>query len=252
MSNNNYYYLLTNLLTEDERRVITSIVQHIQQGAGRVGIQQIADENFVSTAFIMRLCKRLGFNGYSELFYYLLHSSGAQEQELPTQALQNLIANFDEGSVARFCELLAACREKKIFVIGEGFGDLIAEYIAERLAVCGFMVFNRVHFYDLMLFAEGESGQVIPNVSPAMIIAISQSGETESVLDNVRQAREKGFTVASFSRRPESTLASLSDLLFVINPVKQTLISEIPNSFFGKVVLAFEELLGAYFKKRAS
>ena len=65
---NNYYYLLTNLLTEDERRVVTSIVQHIEEGAGKVGIQQIADENFVSTAFIMRLCKRLGFDGYSELF----------------------------------------------------------------------------------------------------------------------------------------------------------------------------------------
>ena len=68
------------------------------------------------------------------------------------------------------------------------------------------------------------------------------------MLNDVKRAREKGFQVVSFSRRDESSLADLSDLLFVINPSKQTLISEVPNSFFGKVILAFEELLGIYFR----
>ena len=51
------YYILTNLLSDDERRVITSIVRHIELGGNKVGIQQIASENYVSTAFIMKLCK---------------------------------------------------------------------------------------------------------------------------------------------------------------------------------------------------
>ena len=44
------YYILTNLLSDDERRVITSIVRHIELGGNKVGIQQIASENYVSTA----------------------------------------------------------------------------------------------------------------------------------------------------------------------------------------------------------
>ena len=68
------YYILTNLLSDDERRVITSIVRHIELGGNKVGIQQIASENYVSTAFIMKLCKRLGFAGYSELYYNLAQS----------------------------------------------------------------------------------------------------------------------------------------------------------------------------------
>ena len=247
---NNYYYLLTNLLTEDERRVVTSIVQHIEEGAGKVGIQQIADENFVSTAFIMRLCKRLGFDGYSELFYYLAHqnSSTALQRDPGKEALQSLVCNYDDDKVQAFCDLLGACREKKIFVVGAGFADLVAEYMVQRLAICGFMVFNRVHFYDLMLFSEGVVGKMAPNVDPSLIIAISQSGETDTVLNDVKRAREKGFQVVSFSRRDESSLADLSDLLFVINPSKQALISEVPNSFFVKVILAFEALLGIYFR----
>ena len=91
-------------------------------------------------------------------------------------------------------------------------------------------------------------GEMVPNIEPSLIIAISQSGETDTVLNDVKRARERGFKVLSFSRRTESTLAKLSDILFVVNTSKQTLISEVPNSFFGKVILAFEELLGIYLR----
>lgn len=64
----NKYYLFTNQLTEEEHRVIVSIVKHIENGARRVGIQQIADENFVSTSFIMKLCKRLGLAATASFF----------------------------------------------------------------------------------------------------------------------------------------------------------------------------------------
>ena len=43
------YFLLTKLLSEDKRKVITSITAHIEHGKKRVGIQQIAVENYLST-----------------------------------------------------------------------------------------------------------------------------------------------------------------------------------------------------------
>lgn len=78
------YFLLTNLLSEDERKVITGIAAHIERGEKRVGIQQIANENFLSTTSIVKMCKRLGFDGYSELYYHLsrqLASSGDRKAE---------------------------------------------------------------------------------------------------------------------------------------------------------------------------
>lgn len=247
---NNYYYLLTNLLSEEEKRVVTSIVQHIEDNSGRVGIQQIADENFVSTAFIMKLCKRLGFDGYSELFYYLaLQNSTSPRPSGPSrESLEYLIDNYDADTVEAFSHMLTEFCEQKIFAVGAGFADVVADYIVQRLAVCGFMVFNRVHFYDLMLFRQGLKEQILPNIEPSFIIAISQSGETEMVLEDVKRARERGYKVLAFTRRSDSTLARLADLLFVVNASKQTLISEVPNSFFGKVILVFEELLALYIR----
>lgn len=82
---NGSYFLLTNLLSEDEKRVITGIAAHIERGEKRVGIQQIASENFLSAASIVKMCKRLGFDGYSELYYYL-----SRQMDRPASAARKI------------------------------------------------------------------------------------------------------------------------------------------------------------------
>ena len=244
---NSNYYILTNLISEDERRVITSIIKHIENGSSKVGIKQIASENFVSTAFIMKLCKRLGFSGYSELYYMLAKSNGLQH-EGRGQQLPKLIDNYDEEKIADFCRLLNEYRNENMFVVGAGFAGNVAEYIVNRLAVFGFLVYNHVHFYDFMLFRQESTDKIISNIKPSILIAISQSGETDTIINDIMEAKKKDFKIISFTRRPDSTLASLSDLSFSIDTSRQTLISAVPNQFFGKVILAFEELMGEYFK----
>ena len=122
------------------------------------------------------------------------------------------------------------------------------KYIVKRLAICGFMVFNHVHFYDYMIFRQEASRQITSNVESSLIIAISQSGESETVVNDVREAKQKGFETICFTRRAESQLAQLSDLTFLVDASYQTLISTVPNQFFGKVILAFEELMGTLFQ----
>lgn len=244
---NSNYYLLTNLMSEKERCIIKSIVSHIENNSGKVGIQQIADENYVSTAFIMKLCKRLGFRGYSELFYNLAKHNDKLSNESRTNSLQSLIDNYDEEKIQAFCTMLHEFREQKMFAVGAGFANLVTDYIVQRLAICGFMVFNQVHFYDYILFRQDTNGRMSTNVKPSIIFAISQSGESEVIINNVEQAREKGFKVVCFCRRADSTLARLSDICFIVDASNQTLIGEVPNLFFGQVILVFEELMGIYF-----
>ena len=164
------YFLLTNLLSEDERKVITGIAAHIERGEKRVGIQQIANENFLSTTSIVKMCKRLGFDGYSELYYHLsrqLASSGDRKAE----NLKSLIDNYDDALVERFCALLRERRSGKTFTTGEGFSNIVGTYITQRLSICGFMAFNNVHFYDYMLFQEAHRGAV--NDEAAVMFAVS-------------------------------------------------------------------------------
>lgn len=243
---NSSYYILTNLLSDEDNQIIRSIISHIENGDRKLGIQQVASENFVSPTFIMRMCKRLGFDGYSELFYDLSRQVGDVDKVPRTENLRDLIDNYSTKMERTFCEYLSEVQEKKIFIIGNGFSSLVADYFVQRLAVCGFMVFNSVHFYDFMVFNEKVRG-MSTNVDPSLIIAISQSGESESVVNDVKSARQNGYKVVSFTKREHSTLAELSDLTFIVDGAKQTLIGGIPNPFFGRAILAFEELVSSYF-----
>ena len=108
------------------------------------------------------------------------------------------------------------------------------------------MVFNNVHFYDYMLFRDAHRLPKEAEAAPVMF-AVSQSGETEPVLNDVRHARQNGHRIVAFTKRGDSTLAQLSDIVFVVDGSRQTLAGSLPNTFFGHVILAFEELVAAYF-----
>lgn len=246
---NGSYFLLTNLLSEDEKRVITGIAAHIERGEKRVGIQQIANENFLSAATIVKMCKRLGFDGYSELYYYLSRQMD-RRGERSAENLKTLVDNYSDELVNGFCALLDASRQAKMFTTGEGFSNIVGTYITQRLSICGFMAFNNVHFYDYMLFQEAHRGAV--NDEAAVMFAVSQSGETEPVLNDVRHAKQHGHKIVAFTRRGDSTLAQLSDLVFVLDGTKQTLAGSLPNPFFGHVILVFEDLMARYFERKES
>ena len=239
------YFLLTNLLSEDEKKVITSITAHIERGEKRVGIQQIASENFLSTTTIVKMCKRLGFDGYSELYYYLSRQFDSHDEGRGAENLKSLIDNYSDELISRFCGLLDRSRQAKLFTTGEGFSNIVGAYIAQRLSICGFMVFNNVHFYDYMLFRDAHHLPNGPEDAPVMF-AVSQSGEP--VLNDGRHAKQNGHRIVTFTRRSDSTLAQMSDIVFVVDGSRQTLAGSLPNTFFGRVILAFEELVAFYFE----
>ena len=73
------------------------------------------------------------------------------------------------------------------------------------------------------------------------------SDETRLVLDNVSRAKVRGYKVIAFTRAAQSTLAKQADITFLVDPDEgQLLLGHMPNTFFGKVILAFEALLGRY------
>lgn len=246
MSNN--YFFLTNQLNEVETGVVTSIIRHIENGEKKINVAQIAQENYVSPAFLVKMGKKLGFNGYTDMVYNIAQSRKADMSSGP-YGLETLVDNYSEEMVERFTAYLKEYSDRKIFVVGAGFANITADYIAQRLSTCGFMVFNRVHFYDYMVFHDTNGDPLQNNIEPAVIIAISQTGETDVVLQDVRRARQNGFKVVSFTKMEESTLAGLSDLTFVVDGAEQTLISALPNPFFGKVILAIEEILARFFRQ---
>lgn len=56
-------------LTRAEHRVLVFIAEHALL-IGKITVHELAQQTYVSTATIMRLCQKMGFSGYSEFIYH--------------------------------------------------------------------------------------------------------------------------------------------------------------------------------------
>ncbi len=121
-------------LTRAEYRVLSHLTAHPLR-VGNITVRELAQETFVSTATIMRLCHKLGFSGYSELIWHckqLLTDTPhlAIEPDAAPDVLPALFNRFVENyqqtfrwvtpeKIAAFSELL---REKeRFFSTARGF-----------------------------------------------------------------------------------------------------------------------------------
>ena len=62
-------------LTDIERNVLEYLLTHLDQ-ALKLGVRGVARENFTSTSTVMRLSRKLGYNGFIEMYYKLLGAVG--------------------------------------------------------------------------------------------------------------------------------------------------------------------------------
>ena len=168
-------------------------------------------------------------------------------QEVNTQGdyLKKVAAYYRADGAATMEQIAGLFREKemdRVILTGMGSSQYAMYTVLSYLTGHGIPALC----YSSFELSRFQFGQI---TDKTLVIAISQSGETDTVLNDVRRAKQNGFKIISFTKMENSTLAGLSDITFVVDSSRQALLSPVPNPFFGKVILAMEELLGIYFKK---
>ena len=122
--------------------------------------------------------------------------------------IQNAEEFLNEDAIDKFENIIIG--SENIFVTGAGRSGLAAKAFAMRLMHLG-----------LSSYVVGET------ISPAInkedcIIAISGSGETNTIVSAAKIAKNRGSNVLAVTSYPESTLGQLSDsILFVKGRTKQ-------------------------------
>ena len=109
---------------------------------------------------------------------------------------------LDEEAIEKFEEIIIG--SKNIFVTGAGRSGLAAKAFAMRLMHLG-----------LSAYVVGET------ISPAIyaddcIVAISGSGETNTIVSAARIAKNRGSKVLALTSYPESTLGQLCDSYILV------------------------------------
>jgi len=176
-------------------------------------VRELAKELYVSTSAILRFCAKNNFSGYAEFKDALKREIVSQQNYPPEEDLQELSAFFGRANSSAFEEKLLfavdAIRKADLTIfIGIGSSGTLAKYGARYFSNMGhFAVGLEDAFYPIETFRWKNT----------VVIALSESGETERLIEAIHQFKRKKCCVLSITNSPLSTLAKLSDWNFSYN-----------------------------------
>lgn len=86
----NFEYLCDKYqLSTIEQNILKYLYSNIDN-LKKLGIRKVAKDNFTSTTIIYKLCKKLGFEGYSDMIYNISYSNKSEDSDSSIDILQML------------------------------------------------------------------------------------------------------------------------------------------------------------------
>ncbi|MGM0512227.1 RpiR family transcriptional regulator [Serratia fonticola] len=216
---------VSNGLSAKERGVADYIIAN-KQSLKNMSIQTLAKANDVSTTTILRLCHKLGYQGFSDLKIDLITASGSSKQDNVLQEDINLDdsietvngkihliekSSIDETHVMMNSEQLAKANElirnsNKVVIYGAGSSGLVGKELEYQLikikkdVSCHldysiqFSIVNTLDKHDLL-------------------IIISHSGENQDGVKLLTLAQQLGVPSIAITKMGQSRISGMADVL---------------------------------------
>lgn len=213
-------------LTNDEKKILIYMNQHRSE-LKNISIRELAKRTFTSPSFIIKTCKKMKLSGYSELVFLITDTPN-----FPNNSENDLKV---KSYVKPFSKLMDKHKDSMIMILGSGFSQNIANYMSEYLNLNGFRCTANSHL------------EMLRKNKDALIIVISNSGETKRLSELCIQAKKNNRDVLSFVGNTHSTIAKHSTLSIssdTFNP--SSFDSHYPQLFFGLTLIYFELLMSTF------
>lgn len=171
-------------------------------------IRELANEAHVSTTTILRFCKKLDCEGFSEFkLKFKMYIEEGSKRELADNTF--MIIDFLKKAqtpdysqkIDRVCEEIN--KADNVVFIGIGFSGILAKYSARYFSAIGI---NAIYIDDPFYPIH------IKSVEKFVAISFSVSGETPTVIDHMNGIKRRGGTIISITNNEDSTLAKISDI----------------------------------------
>lgn len=235
-------------LSEIEKTVLIYIIDNIDQVL-KMGVRGVAKENYTSSSTIMRLTKKLGYNGFVDMYYKLLPMVKNTERIISEDVqfinsfTSNKLVQYNSYSQMRnFAKRICEMDNRFLFIYGTGFSAMSAEYFNRKLLVLGRKCIVSSGMDSIGVFENNLADM-------GMLIVISKSGETQSVVDRVKIAKENRIFVVSFTNELENSVNRLADIAFRIEDSnKLDDRNMMANTFFPNTLMLMELLVYEYYK----
>jgi DNA-binding MurR/RpiR family transcriptional regulator len=223
-------------LTELEKTILNRINYYINKDE-RVNLETITKDCFVSKGAVVKLAKKLGFSGYSEMYYVSL----ASRKKVFSADYSNMEKTFQNKQSQTYISMLSRLlwhyRNSKIYIDSLGICDTARDYYLQKLLIFNFNAVNCYHF------------EAFHVQNPGLYIFLSYSGSNSIIIEKVKVAAENGFKVIALTANPDSPLAKLADSTIVVDGNRSDKENYQPNLFTANLIILFELVLSEYCKK---
>lgn len=230
-----FTYTQVNSLNETEAHIYNYVMQN-KEKVLEESIRELANVVHVSTATIVRFCKKLGCEGFMEFKYKLKDS--ISDEEYKNQIAVSSFVDFTEHihsqkyleSIKRTVDHIKNANYFYISFLGS-YGDF-AKFIARTFSHIGYNCYGIVdQYYPLPQLTDGESAVVVIGYYTLV---------DKTIFEEVKKYKEKKYTVIVLTSEDVGVLEHLCDeVIFVSDGIVMTnqVISNIP------LMYAFEKMM---------
>jgi len=171
-------------------------------------IRELADEAHVSTTTILRFCKKVNCEGYSEFKVKLkMHVEKHESNKVKndTSIIIDFFKKLDNSELNKKLDILCDLIKEtsNVIFIGSGTSGVLCKYAAR-------------YFSSIGKFAMYIDDPYFPRnykvYEDSVMIAISVSGETIAIIDHISNLKREKCTIVSITNSENCTISKISDL----------------------------------------
>ncbi|AIQ11019.1 MurR/RpiR family transcriptional regulator [Paenibacillus durus] len=198
-------------LTDSEKEMVRFITNRPQDVIS-MNIVELGEALLSSKSSVLRLAKKLGYHGFSELKYALRSDMTLSSLEpsdltlLLKQDLDRIFRYIEQTNFQPFLEKLKAARMVFLYATGFSQNNFTKEFSKDL------MIANRQN-----ILISGETNLAINSsiiTEEDLVILTSFSGETEMIKDVVRELKIKNVTIAAITKFGSNFLSGHADYSF--------------------------------------
>lgn len=225
-------------LTETEKKVYDIIYKYVKNNE-KVSIGTVAKKGFVSVATVVKLCKKMGYTGYKEMYYHLLTKETKNIISIDFNDFKGLVTVSNTIDLKIIAEILYVYRNSINIVSSCGYCDSARDYLLQRLWSFGFRAINSYH----------KEALEINSIRKGAYFVFSQSGEVDFLLERCEYALNNGYNLIIITSNISSPLAQMAHLTINVESNREGSIYKYKANLFTAKIIAFIELLFEEYSK---
>lgn len=201
-----FTYSQVESLNETEAYVYNYVVKNTKKVLNE-SIRELANDTHVSTATIMRFCKKMGCEGFTELKYRLKESEETQETKEDNVAdqfgyfIEKIKSSDYLDSIQRAAEIIK--QSDLILTLGIGTTGDFAKYTSRLLSGVGYCCYGvDGAAYPVQRVAEGHQ---------EVIIAFYERIQKKLLFEEIYRYKNKNYMIIMFSNNNMGSMEHLCD-----------------------------------------